>query len=189
MYLPSSPRFVNLTCHPRELEALRDFINELDSKPDGWDVNSTGDCCEWEGITCSSSLHLNDPDKKTLRITKLKLVNKKIVRFSGEIPDVFDTLHELEYLMAKSNRFSGGIPKSLANSQSLILLNLGNNSLSGPLYLNCAVMTNLASLDLGTNKFNSSFPEYLPSCRHLHYVNLGRYHQGRAQGQKKNFNF
>ena len=62
----------NLTCHPRELEALRDFINELDSKPDGWDFNSTGDCCEWEGITCSSSLHLNDPDKKTLRITKVQ---------------------------------------------------------------------------------------------------------------------
>lgn len=40
----------NLTCHPRELEALRDFINEVDSKPDGWDFNSTGDCCEWEGM-------------------------------------------------------------------------------------------------------------------------------------------
>ncbi|WZZ58615.1 hypothetical protein YC2023_058722 [Brassica napus] len=185
----------NLTCHPRELEALRDFINELDSKPD--EIESS--------LTDKFNFCQNSTEVRLIRLESNSFSGdipygfEKCAELTGNIPEDLFQLQRLNLLEIQEKGLSGSLgpaldsaegslAKSLANSQSLILLNLGNNSLSGPLYLNCAVMTNLASLDLGTNKFNSSFPEYLPSCRHLHYVNLGRYHfYGQAPESFKDF--
>uniref|UniRef100_A0A0D3CCQ7 Leucine-rich repeat-containing N-terminal plant-type domain-containing protein n=1 Tax=Brassica oleracea var. oleracea TaxID=109376 RepID=A0A0D3CCQ7_BRAOL len=145
----------NLTCHPRELEALRDFINELDSKPDGWDFNSTGDCCEWEGITCSSSLHLNDPDKKTLRITKVQ----------AEACEQKDC--PLSVLNLSRNFIFGSIPRSIFNLANLETLDLSSNELTGqvPKRLNLPLLINLA---FASNKLNGSLPVHIfPEIFHM----------------------
>lgn len=146
----------NLTCHPRELEALRDFINELESKPDGWDFNSTGGCCEWEGITCSSSLHLNDPDK-TLRITKLKLVNKRLY---GKLSESLGRLHQLRVLNLSRNFISGSIPQSIFSLTNLETLDLSSNELTGqvPKRLNLPLLINFT---FSSNKLNGSLPVHI----------------------------
>ncbi|CAF1927888.1 unnamed protein product [Brassica napus] len=135
----------NLTCHPRELEALRDFINELDSKPDGWDFNSTGDCCEWEGITCSSSLHLNDPDKKTLRITKVQ----------AEACEQKDC--PLRVLNLSRNFIFGSIPRSIFNLANLETLDLSSNELTGQVRL----------IRLESNSFSGDIPYGFEKCAEL----------------------
>lgn len=95
----------HLTCHPRDLEALRDFVNKLEPKPNGWSFNTSGDCCEWVGITCesSSSLLLNDPNN-TARITKLELVNRTL---HGILSESLGLLDQLKVLNLYHNFIAG----------------------------------------------------------------------------------
>ncbi|CAA7032519.1 unnamed protein product [Microthlaspi erraticum] len=195
-FYASSQSQQQLTCHPRDLAALRDFIHVLKPKPHGWVFNSSADCCQWVGITCnsSSSLRLNDPDNNTARVTKLELAYRQLsgtlseslgfldqIRvldlstnsISGSIPPSVFNLVNLETLDLSYNGLTGQIPEIL-NLPSLINLDLSSNSLTGPCRLNCAVMTNLTTLHLGSNSFSSSLPENLPYCRNLKCVNLAR---------------
>lgn len=149
----------HLTCHPRDLKALRDFINELEPKPDGWDFNSSSaNCCDWVGITCntSSSLRLNDQNN-TARITKLELVNR---RLSGPLSESLGLLDQIRVLNLSRNFISGSIPPSVFNLVHLENLDLSSNYLIGqiPQSLNLPFLTNL---DLSSNGLNGSLPKHV----------------------------
>ncbi|CDY53544.1 BnaA09g57030D [Brassica napus] len=148
----------SLTCHPRDLEALRDFVNELSPKPDTWDFNSTGDCSEWEGITCDS-----------VRVTKLKLVSKTL---SGKLSESLGRLHHLRVLNLSRNFISGSIPPSIFNLTNLEALDLSSNGFTGlvPESLNLPSlkrMTSLEVLDLSNNNLSGSIPSSLQKLTFL----------------------
>ena len=156
----------SLTCHPRDLEALRDFVNELSPKPDTWDFNSTGDCCEWEGITCDS-----------VRVTKLKLVSKTL---SGKLSESLGRLHHLRVLNLSRNFISGSIPPSIFNLTNLEALDLSSNGFTGlvPESLN---LPSLKSLSLFSNMLNGSLPVHI--CRNSAYLKLIRLESNRFSGE------
>ncbi|ESQ33087.1 hypothetical protein EUTSA_v10003581mg [Eutrema salsugineum] len=144
-----------LTCHPRDLEALRDFIANLEPKPDGWFNNGAADCCNWTGIACNSSS--TDPDNKTRRVTKLELGNKKL---SGKLSDSIAKLDRIMVLNLSRNFIKESIPLSIFDLVNLQTLDLSSNDLSGeiPKSIN---LPSLQSLDLSSNKLNGSLPSHL----------------------------
>ncbi|XP_013616316.1 PREDICTED: phytosulfokine receptor 1 [Brassica oleracea var. oleracea] len=131
-----------LTCHPRDLNALRDFITNLEPKPEDWLANDN--CCSWTGITCNSSF--------TGRVTKLELGNKKL---SGTLSESLGNLDQIKVLNLSRNFIKKSIPLSILTSPTLQTLDLSFNDLSGeiPQALN---LPSLQSLDLSTNNFNGS---------------------------------
>ncbi|KAJ0238009.1 Phytosulfokine receptor 1 [Hirschfeldia incana] len=134
-----------LTCHTRDLNALRDFITNLEPKPEDWIANNDN-CCNWTGITCNSSL--------TGRVTKLELGNKKL---SGTLSESLGNLDQMKVLNLSRNFIKDSIPLSILNSPTLQTLDLSFNDLSGeiPQTLN---LPSLQSLDLSSNNFIGSLP-------------------------------
>jgi len=117
----SSESQTTSTCHQHDLEALRDFIANLEQKPDGW-INSSSsvDCCNWTGITCNSN--------NIRRITKLELVNKQL---SGNLSESLGKLDEIRILNLSRNFIKDSIPLSIFNLKNLQTLDLSSNDLSG----------------------------------------------------------
>ncbi|KAJ4888450.1 Phytosulfokine receptor 1 [Raphanus sativus] len=138
----------HLTCHARDLNALRDFITNLEPKPDDWFFANDNNCCNWTGITC------NNNNNKTRRVTKLELVNKKL---SGTLSESLGNLDQIKVLNLSRNSIKDSIPLSILTSPTLQTLDLSSNDLSGqiPQTLN---LPSLQSLDLSSNSFNGSFP-------------------------------
>ncbi|CAA7032518.1 unnamed protein product [Microthlaspi erraticum] len=198
-FYASSQSQHDLTCHPRDMAALRDFINVVEHKPEGWALNSSADCCKWVGITCnsSSSLRLNDPDNNnTARVTKLELANRRLFGYdrlyeslvfpdqirvlnlsnnsiSGSIPPSVFYLVNLETLDLSSNDLTGQIPESL-NLPSLINLALSSNMLDGSLPAHvCQNSTELRLIRLDSNAFDGDFPSGFEKCALLEQLFLG----------------
>ncbi|CAA7032516.1 unnamed protein product [Microthlaspi erraticum] len=149
----------DLTCHPRDLAALRDFINVLEPKPDGWALNSSADCCEWVGISCNSSysLGLNDQDNNTARVTKLELAYRQL---SGTLSESLGTLDQIRVLNLSRNPILGSIPPSVFNLVNLETLDLRYTELTGkiPESLN---LPSLVNLDLSSNLLDGSLPSHV----------------------------
>ncbi|XP_010527857.1 PREDICTED: phytosulfokine receptor 1 [Tarenaya hassleriana] len=148
----------NLTCHPRDLEALRDFIANIVPKPDGWSSNSSADCCGWVGISCnsSSSLGLNDPGN-TARVTKLELASR---RLSGRLSESLGRLDQIRVLNLSRNFIKDSIPPAIFDLVNLETFDLSSNDLSGqiPESIN---LPSLRSLDLSSNRLNGSLPAHV----------------------------
>ncbi|KFK23864.1 hypothetical protein AALP_AAs69805U000100, partial [Arabis alpina] len=137
------------------------------SKPDGWAFNSSGDCCEWVGITCepSSSLRLNN----TARITKLELVNRGL---SGSLSESLGLLDHLRVLNLSNNFILGSIPPSIFNLVHLETLNLSSNHL----YVEIAHSINsteLRHIRLEKSNFAGAFPAGFGKCALLQQLFLG----------------
>ncbi|WZZ73803.1 hypothetical protein YC2023_085173 [Brassica napus] len=137
-----------LTCHPRDLEALRHFISNLKPKPDDWLLND--DCCSWTGITCNKS--------DNNRVTKLELGNKKL---SGKLSESsLQNLDQITVLNLSRNFIRDSIPLSIFNLTALQTLDLSSNDLTGEIP-NTVNLPSLQSLDLSSNKLNGSLPSHL----------------------------
>ncbi|KAF8117029.1 hypothetical protein N665_0012s0044 [Sinapis alba] len=147
------------TCHSRDLNALRDFISNLEPKPDDW-VNDN--CCNWTGVTCNN----NNNNNNTERVTKLDLGNKKL---SGKLSESLGNLDQIKVLNLSRNFIKDSIPLSILNSPTLQTLDLSFNDLSGeiPKTIN---LPSLQSLDLSSNGFNGSLPSHL--CRNSTQVKI-----------------
>ncbi|CAF2143086.1 phytosulfokine receptor 1 [Brassica napus] len=132
-----------LTCHPRDLSALRDFITNIEPKPQDW-LLVNDNCCNWTGITCDNN--------NTIRVTKLELGNKKL---SGTLSESLGNLDQIKVLNLSRNFIKDSIPLSILTSPTLQTLDLSFNDLSGeiPQTLN---LPSLQSLDLSSNNFNGS---------------------------------
>ncbi|CAH8387645.1 unnamed protein product [Eruca vesicaria subsp. sativa] len=142
----------SLTCHPRDLTALRDFISNLKPKPEDWSINND-DCCNWSGITCNN----NNSSSDNNRVTKLELGNKKL---SGKLSESLNSLDQILVLNLSRNFIKDSIPLSIFNLTTLQTLDLSSNDLSGEIP-NTINLPSLQTLDLSSNKLNGSLPSHL----------------------------
>ncbi|XP_010513997.1 PREDICTED: phytosulfokine receptor 1-like [Camelina sativa] len=148
----SESQTTTFTCHQRDLDALRDFIANLEPKPDGWtNPSSSTDCCNWTGVTCNST------STNITRVTKLELGNKKL---SGKLSESLGKLDEIRVLNLSLNFINDSIPVSVFNLANLQTLDLSSNDLSGeiPTSINLPA---LQSLNLSSNGFNGSLPSHI----------------------------
>lgn len=78
---------------------------------------------------------------------------------SGQIPDVFQNLNNLDYVDAANNLFFGSIPESIFDASALRLLYLSNNTLSGTIPPTFSKPIDLRDLYLDGNSLIGTVPE------------------------------
>ncbi|GLT65180.1 hypothetical protein SLA2020_376260 [Shorea laevis] len=125
-------------------------------------------CCEWEGVQCSSITgHIT-----MLNLTKYSYHLQFILR--GNLsPSLFELQH-LIYLDLSGNNFNlNHIPKSISSLNKIKHLDLYYCNLSGSLPSQLANLTSLQYLDLSYNNFNSvKNLEWLSRLSLLQYLGL-----------------
>ncbi|XP_076941341.1 receptor-like protein EIX2 [Bidens hawaiensis] len=94
-------------------------------------------------------------------------------RLTGEIPQCFKNLQQLQFMRLSSNKLSGGIPSFIGNFLSLSSLNLNENNFSGELPTEIWNLNGLKVLDLGDNTFCGKLPEWIgEKIKSLHLFRL-----------------
>ncbi|XWS69513.1 hypothetical protein CRYUN_Cryun04dG0185100 [Craigia yunnanensis] len=175
-----------LTCNPKDWIALQDFMGNLTTKLEGWNTNSSTDCCDWVGITC-------DPPSSG-RVIKLELSKK---RLSGKLSDSLAGLDQLKTLNLSHNFLKDSLPLSLFHMPNLEQLDFSYNEFSGPIpesinlpsiqileissnYLDgflpshiCVNSTRLRFLSLAVNYFSGNILPGLGTCSSLEQLCLG----------------
>ncbi|KAL9323682.1 hypothetical protein ACSQ67_008539 [Phaseolus vulgaris] len=118
------------------------------------------------GLSSLTGLHVLDLRENHLE-SELPLLPKSVVTvllsnnsFSGEIPNQFHELNQLQHLDLSSNYLSKTPPSTLFSLPEISYLNLASNVLSGTLpdKLNCG--SKLGFVDISRNKLSGG----LPSC-------------------------
>ncbi|XVF85628.1 hypothetical protein PTKIN_Ptkin17bG0131600 [Pterospermum kingtungense] len=145
----------NLTCNPKDLVALQEFMGNLTTKLEGWATNSSSsssaDCCDWEGITCEPS------SSSSGRVIKLELPKR---RLSGKLSDSLAGLDQLRTLNLSRNFLKDSLPPSLFHMPNLELLDLSYNDFSGSIP-ETSNLPSLQFLDISSNYFNGSLPSHI----------------------------
>ncbi|KAK3131148.1 hypothetical protein QOZ80_6BG0502640 [Eleusine coracana subsp. coracana] len=138
------------SCTEQERSSLVEFLEGLSKDGDGglgmlW-VNSI-DCCQWEGITCSSNGVVTDVflPAKGLR---------------GSISPSLSNLTGLLHLNLSHNSLEGTLPMELVLSSSIVALDVSYNHLSGPLQERQSTYSSLPLqvLNISSNFFTGQLP-------------------------------
>ncbi|CAN6977292.1 unnamed protein product [Brassica oleracea var. botrytis] len=151
-----------VACSPRQIQALRQFKNEFDTRgcnhsdySNGvWCDNSTGAITKLQLRACLSGTL--KPNSSLFNLHHLRYLNLSENNFtSSSLPSEFGNLKKLEVLSLSSNGFLGQVPSSFSNLNLLSSLSLSNNDLTGsfPLIQN---LTKLLVLDLSSNNFSGT---------------------------------
>ncbi|XWS22981.1 hypothetical protein CRYUN_Cryun29cG0082100 [Craigia yunnanensis] len=176
----------NLTCNPKDLTALQEFMGNLTTKFEGWTTNSSTHCCDWEGITCeppsSGRVIKLEFSKKRLSgklsdsvagLDKLKTLNLSHNFLIDSLPLSLFHMPNLELLDLSYNEFSGPIPESI-NLPSIQILEISSNSLNGSLPSHiCVNSTRIWFLSLAVNYFSGNILPGLGTCSSLEQLCLG----------------
>lgn len=148
------------TCHGAEPELLLSFkstVNDPYNFLSNWDSSVT--FCNWNGISCQNSTHVN----------AIELSAKNI---SGKISSSIFHLPHVESINLSSNQLSGEIPSDIfSSSNSLRFLNLSNNNFTGPVPIGS--LSRLEILDLSNNMLSGKIPEEIGSFSGLKVLDLG----------------
>ncbi|CAG7860757.1 unnamed protein product [Brassica rapa] len=156
-------------------------------KTESW-VNSSTDCCNWDGVTCNTEsgkvigLDLScsclygrlEPNSSLFRLKHLTSLNLAFNNFTfSPIPDKFNNLILLETLNLSGSSLKGHIPKEILQLTSLVSLDLSfyvsiyspPSSLllsieNPPLFLHQLAqnLRNLRALDLSCVNISSEIP-------------------------------
>lgn len=81
---------------------------------------------------------------------------------SGEIPNVFNNLNQLDFLDASNNLFFGTIPETVFSLPSIRLIYLSNNTLSGTIPPGFSQPPSLRDLYLDGNGLIGTIPPIVP---------------------------
>ncbi|XWS34311.1 hypothetical protein CRYUN_Cryun21dG0029300 [Craigia yunnanensis] len=176
----------NLTCNPKDLTALQDFMGNLTTKLEGWTTNSSTNCCDWEGITCeppsSGRVIKLEFSKKRLSgklsdslagLDQLKTLNLSHNFLKDSLPLSLFHMPNLEQLDLSYNDFFGSIPESI-NLPSIQILEISSNSLNGSLPSHiCVNSTRIWFLSLAVNYFSGNILPGLGICSSLQQLCLG----------------
>ncbi|EXC37940.1 Phytosulfokine receptor 1 [Morus notabilis] len=153
----------NLTCDPNDLSAgsriefgtlfptlsvLKDFMAGLYMTIDGWEPNSSSNCCKWPVITFNN---------ETRKVLKLELGNKKL---TGNLSESLGSLDQLRTLNLSHNYLKSSIPISLLNMSSLQVLDLSFNDFYGavPDFVN---LSSIQILDMSQNYLSGFLPDHI----------------------------
>jgi hypothetical protein len=169
------------SCTEQERSSLIDFIQGLLQGGDGglrmsW-VNDT-DCCQWEGITCSSDGMVTDVfvPAKGLRgtispslsnLTRLLHLNLSHNSLQGSLPMELVLSSSIVILDVSYNRLSGTLQERQSTNYGLPLqvLNISSNFFTGPLPSTALeAMENLVALNASNNSFAGPMPSSI--CNH-----------------------
>ncbi|XP_057437475.1 probable inactive leucine-rich repeat receptor-like protein kinase At3g03770 isoform X2 [Lotus japonicus] len=120
-------------------------------------------------LTTLSGLHVLDLRQNHLD-SELPLMPKEVVTillsgnsFSGEIPNQFGELGQLQHLDLSSNHLTKMPTSSLFSLPNMSYLNLESNLLSGSLPHKLKCGSKLGFVDISSNKFNGMLPSCLAS--------------------------
>ncbi|KAE8730041.1 Phytosulfokine receptor 1 [Hibiscus syriacus] len=151
----------NQTCNPEDLTALQYFMGNLTTKLEGWTMDSSTDCCGWEGITCEPL--------SAGRVIKLELQKK---RLSGKLSDALAGLDQLKTLNLSRNFLKDSLPLSLFHMPNLEQLDLSSNDFSGPIPESIN-LPSIRSFEISWNYFNGSFPSHIcVNSSRIRFLNL-----------------
>ncbi|XVE67732.1 hypothetical protein DITRI_Ditri09bG0012200 [Diplodiscus trichospermus] len=93
--------------------------------------------------------------------------------FSGEIPEQFGLLNQLQHLDLSFNHLSGTPPNGLFDLPSISYLNLASNMLSGSLPEHLACGSKLGFVDISSNKLAGELPSCLDTKSDKRLVKFG----------------
>ncbi|KAK4482917.1 hypothetical protein RD792_010090 [Penstemon davidsonii] len=149
-----SSLYVNiLSCNEVDRDSLISFYRQIYSPPTAPLNWSSTDCCQWEGIGCTSY-------NGVTRVTQLSLPGRGL---AGSITPSLGNLSFLSYLNLSHNQFFGPLPvRTFHNLNHLEILDLSSNRFSG-LFQPDSFPVYVRTVDLSSNRFNGSID---PSCFH-----------------------
>ncbi|XP_009588731.1 uncharacterized protein LOC107777952 [Nicotiana tabacum] len=145
-------------CHETERAALLSFKSMLTDPSDRLSSWLGGNCCNWEGIKCSSSGHvvvvnLRNPNPDEFIINANKELfsdpNNTSNALNGTISPLLFTLNHMQYLDLSFNNFMlSKLPPEISNLTKLTYLNLSNVMFQDSISTQFSNLTSLRSLDL-----------------------------------------
>jgi Leucine-rich repeat (LRR) protein len=77
---------------------------------------------------------------------------------SGDLPNTFNTLTNLEILNLRGNEFTGALPESISQASQLTTLSFGENNFIGTIPLSYQNLTNLDGFNADNNHL-----DFIPS--------------------------
>ncbi|XVF64422.1 hypothetical protein PTKIN_Ptkin09bG0168100 [Pterospermum kingtungense] len=145
-------------CHEEEREALISFKSSIIDPSNRLSSWKGHNCCSWDGIRCSDSLHVTTVDVRNPTPDNLILdMNSQPVPTSdspstaltGTIPSSLFSLTHIRYLDLSFNNFMfSKIPTGLSNLTQLSYLSLSNSMFNDSITTQFANLTSLEELDL-----------------------------------------
>lgn len=92
---------------------------------------------------------------------------------TGEIPDEFGSLRNLQHLELSANNLVGHIPSTIFNISTMRVISLSSNKLSGSLPANRNFrLPVLTELYLGENSFSGTIPDFITQASKLSILEL-----------------
>eukprot|EP00257_Ricinus_communis_P026634 XP_025014048.1 probable inactive leucine-rich repeat receptor kinase XIAO [Ricinus communis] len=154
-------------CYENERAALLSFKSQImdpSNRLSSWQGHN---CCNWQGIHCSGSLHVISVDLRNPK-PYLPIINSNSYHVStstsestalrGTISSSLFTLTRITYLDLSFNNFMySRIPPRISNFTRLTYLNLSNAAFSDSITIQFANLTSLESLDLSCSTVVSDF--------------------------------
>lgn len=154
---------VNTSSSSEEVSALLAFkaaVTDPLGVLSSWNSSSESNPCNWYGITCDNTLHVN----------KILIEDAEL---SGPISPQLANLTHLRYLVLSQNQFSGFVPPELSQIGTLWKLNLSRNAITGSIPDALGNLSSLRMLDLSMNGLSGSIPSSLfQYCDRLRFVSL-----------------
>ncbi|XP_023528721.1 putative receptor-like protein kinase At3g47110 [Cucurbita pepo subsp. pepo] len=117
--------------------------------------------CEWDGVTCDSSI---------TRVTALNLEGRQL---SGSIPPSLGNLTHLTEIRWGDNNFHGPILQELGKLLRLRHLNLSFNNFDGEIATNISHCTELVVLELSLNELVGQIPNQFFTLTKLKRLGFG----------------
>ncbi|CAG7874761.1 unnamed protein product [Brassica rapa] len=166
-------------CHPDQIQALKQFKNEFDSRNcnqtdylNGVQCdNATGAVTELQ-LPSGCLTGVLKPNSSLFHLRHLRHLNLSHNNFtSSSLPSEFSNLSRLEVLSLSSNSFIGQVPSLFSKLTWLNQLDLSHNQLTGSFQL-VQNLTKLSILDLSYNHFSGAIPSSLLSLPFLTRLDL-----------------
>lgn len=143
----------NQVCDPRDLLALRGFVESLTNSSVLSVWLNESNCCNWDGVDCGYDV---GNSSFTNRVTKLVLPNMSL---KGKISESLGGLNQLLWLNLSNNQLEGVLPTEFSNLKQLQVLDLSYNMLSGSVTNATSGLKSVHILNISSNSFIGDFPQ------------------------------
>jgi len=106
-------------------------------------------------------------------VHNLRILDLSHNKLSGKIPESMGSLVQLNALVLRNNHLMGEFPSTLKNCSYLVVLDVSGNILSGsiPSWIGES-MNQLVILNMQQNNFSGSIPNDLCNLKHLQLLDL-----------------